>query len=664
MPHARVRWSLAVSVPVFAVLVPLLSCASSGAERPASLMKGDGGVDTLVTPKETFKGKIVYADGSQVRMETDRGITVIPTATIVNAHLTAETERRWFPRAGASPEVAPPSTDAPSSSSWYRRHDSKVAVREELIDWHYDHDAAAACIGREALKHLEATPELVLHAPPGGKVVFHDFRNYGYHAHAWPKGLYQASPDSPGLAIPIPEKDAPTALAFVSFAAEYSTLEKHSKSSWVPPDVIYALLKGAEGRDQALRQQLFAGGGPSTTALGHLTAFALPKDLESFYIYLADDEKKSHAKVLAGTFAVFGTAILEPSAVIAVHDADGSLSARILNVPYPPKGERPAPLSICTGTPEDAVPLTTLPNLPPRMDLVLPESAPRTKADLWIHAHDAASELPQRLLVVHGTGVSTAADTVVQEQSPLTAENAAVKVTIDVSAGRKEEDYPVCAWATVKRTYAWKTTGGRFAPGSVLARPAAPSSIRTTRVIRMAPSSHAIPLRFVGPNPPAASSGGSAPVLGSGFADGMARDALLRDAGTLFNPVITTPLGTSGGSTSNNMNVTIIVPPPSTTGSLGGSAAPNLSGQYLRTWGTSNVGLLPGGPGGAYGNTIGTNNALTGVYKSPSGATVYDPNAPGAWNYYSDPSSQGATSISLDPITGRPNIPISRRNRP
>lgn len=619
-------------------------------------MEGDSTPDTIyLTNREVVKGKILSETSTDVTVEKENTVAVINRGAIYNIEYSKDS----YNRKSAPPLQAAESTgQRRPASTWFPRAAAGQAISQTEITWSNDHEIKS-CVGPALADAFHRFPEIRLFVPLGGKVTFHDNRKWGYHAHVAAKGMLKAE-GRPGLTLPVPqhEGEIPESVTFVSPSQEMKTADGAERSSYAIPDAIHAILKPISQAQATLAVQPFAGGRPVKTKNGELWAFGLPRNASTWYLYLQDDAGASHAKLLGSTFAAFGDTVLAPDNVIDVQTADGAVAGRVLVLPFPEDAaaDGAAAVTVCTGPREDPSVLVTLP-LPPRQVVVSPHHPPALKADVWVQHYDVSNNVPQNLIVAHGTGRPTA-DVTLQARE-LTADTPDERIKLDFTS-KKEESFPLVAWIYARRTYAWKTSGGYLPAVAPLAVPAGPELQKLVRVKHSLPLSHVLPLCFQGPKPFAAEpvQRGIDPSTGmvAGMSSALIHDAFGRQGGNLTQHIAPSAVSQSapaqGGGFNNTTNVTVVVPPQTGGiggvpgfGSLGGNGlggmgggvyphAPSVppAGTYL-----SSVPGWPGGvsPGsamirnpGAAMPVSGYTDPNTGRYYNTQGQTVYDP----AWN--------------------------------
>src|SRR5204863_4235830 len=139
--------------------------------------------------------------------------------------------------------------------------------------------AFAECVGPALAKAHQDLPDLRLFAEPGGAIVLHDPKQWGYHAHL-PGGVLRIPAGKPGLSIDLPKDEAalPEQVSFVSPAQEIRAGDGEGRASYALPDAISAVVKPLSAAEPLLSVQPFAGGKPAATANGSLWAFTLPRN--------------------------------------------------------------------------------------------------------------------------------------------------------------------------------------------------------------------------------------------------------------------------------------------------------------------------------------------------------------------------------------------------
>ncbi len=674
---AAARSLLALSITLLIAGVGCRAGQQASWKDSTQPMAGDDEKDVLyLTSRETIQGKLVGWDRNTHHIQEDGrpGVTEIPTSSVVRRYLSPASRERL----AASAEDPAAAAAAPSRASrWFRTPGGPANETPGLIDWTYAH-SPEECAGK-LLPSFRKRPDFFLFLPPGGSLVLTETRSSLFHIHGFPSGIYLPEPGQPSLKLSIPEaeKDLPEGYLLTSTAAELKGPEVDPKRTFIPSDHISVGVRPLSARAMLLSQP-FAGA-PIKTSLGEGSFFAIGKDAQSFFVYILDDEKGSHAKVLPKTFAAYQDVVLQAAWTLDIKLPDGNTIGRVLNVPYPPQlpSDSKAAITIYSGDPEKSPTVLAAVNLPPRASLVLPPKPPKTKAEVWVHAHDAVKEIPEDLFVSYGTGLPKDGATVLEYPDLLAKSAIDQKVTIDFADTKKEEDYPFPVWLWVRRVAHWKTTGGRLEilPSTAVANPQ-PIKLRRTAVV--SGLSHLIPLSFQGPKPPTAQAqSGTDPAvaaMGSGFLNGLARDAMAMEAGgnpTSFTNNVGQGLpgggtGASGTPVENSLTVNVTVPPPSGSfgsvsgmESVGGSAQP---GVFMSRTPGYNGGPTPNPWGlGAYG-PVGT--AVGNQRYDYQGRPVNDGSA--SAQSWLNQQQQGGGSSTADMsvrLPGGLNYPV-RRSRP
>ena len=653
-------------------------CATNGPAPTGGLpMAGDRPDDVIhLANGEEVRGRIVKETPSEVSVERAGRVAVISRGAIYNIEYSKESYvartapplRRAEPVAGSRAPV----------SSWYPRKDGRERVEQTEILW-FDRHPLASCMGPKLSAAIMSAPELTLFAPPGGRLVFHDPRLWGYHAHLFAPSAFHKPVEKPGLEIAIPEAAAelPESVAFVSPAQEMKSGEDPERMSHAVPDTIYAKLAPSAHASAMLASQLFAGGKPAETPNGRLWAFALPRS-DQFFVYLYDGEGR-HGPLLKTAFAAYGDTILSADAVIDMEGPDGTILGRVLVVPFPDEvsadGPAPEPVTIYAGPTQDPTLVSSVP-LPPRHSVQLPPRPPSTRADVFVNYYEVSQDIPAESLIAYGSERPT--DEVTIAPRTLTPEDRTRHLEMDLS-DLKPERFPAVMWLMVRRTYLWRETGG-FLPSAAPVPPLVPAEpIRLVRVKKSDPIPHVMPILFSGPRVPTPGTGPARvdPALNvaGGMADSLFRSALAREAGNV-NTTINAPhlssVPTNGsgpgktagkGSLSNTTNVTVVVPPHQSAGAglLPGASVPP-SGIFLSSPnGPSAAGPLRGGGKGIFGPT-GTHIQETGIYRDAAGNVVYDPRHPGLWSG-SGGEPDGLSSHRLSGIDSFGRVIFSRRTR-
>ena len=659
------RWAV---LAVFGM--SMTACAGSPA-RPAALMEGRGTEDVVrLTNGEVVKGRIIEETTRSVVVERDERVMTLPRAAVYSIDYSKES---WRER-NASLKAAEPAVEGPRpATSWYARAHPAEQVEQTEVLW-FDGHPLDECVGAALAKAHEDAPDLRLFVEAGGKVVLHDPRRWGYHAHAFPGGFHRPGA-TPGLSIDLSKKDAelPTALAIVSPSQEMKSQEA-PRGSYTPPDAVYAVVKPLAAAEGTLAVQPFAGGKPVETRNGTLWAYTLPRNAQQFYLCLLDPAKR-HGETLKAAFAGYGDTILAPDLVLDSVGADGTVVGRTLVLPYPDgisaDGPAPEAVTVYAGPTQDPARVAAA-ALPPRLSMQMPSKACSTKATILMSSFEVSANVPQTLVTAWGTGRPSAGDIHLAAKE-LTAKEADQLVKIDVS-GLGEERFPAVAWFYHRRTYFWKSTGGYLPPAGPGA-PRMPAPAKLTKVKKSEAIPHVLPILFTGPRVEIASAPAAAatPVMVSGgMSTSLMADSFAREAGgsavnaltsNLAAPAAGAPAGAAGQGVSSVTNVYITSPSHAPAGGMGDAgSAGGLSSK------TSPAGMYmsqtPGWPGGPTPNPwglgafgpVGTERA--GVYRDNRGNVVYD-SATGT----SSSQQTGIGSVGLDAITHSPTVTFTRRNR-
>jgi hypothetical protein len=621
-----------------------------------------------LTNGDVVNGRIVEETPSHVMVERDQYVSAHPRSTVYSIDYAKE---RYLERTQPlRPAEAAPASARPATS-WYPRADARDRVDQTEVLW-FDGHSLAECLGPQLSKAHQDFPDLRLFADPGGKIVLHDPRKWGYHAHLQPGGFARPA-EKPGLSIDIPRDEAswPDAVAFVSPAQEMKAGENGERSSYAVPDAVYAKVKPVASAEAILAGQPFAGGRPVETRNGTIWAFALPRSSRQFFVYLLDPGKK-HGESLKSAFAAYGDTILAADLAIDTVAADGVTVGRVLVVPFPDgisaDGPAPEPVTVYTGPAQDPTRIAAVP-LPPRQSVQVPPRAPSTQATVLVSHYEVADSVPQSIVIAYGTGRPTKDVTLVGRE--LTSKQPDETVRIDLSS-LPEDRFPAVCWFYQRRTFAWRSTGGHLPKIPPLSVP--PSEPRKLeRVKKSDPIPHVLPILFHGPKPDGARPGSADPAAGvaGGMASGLMQDALAREAGSSFFPTVSlspstsvTP-GTGGGSTGDVINQTylnVIVPPPSgVTGGVAGvsgssAAYPFGTALYTQPGWNSNVGYLRGGPSSPLNYTTGTRDPAGNYYNS-AGQQTFN-NAAAAQQYYGSSSNGNIQFVDQNSGAG---ITIRRR---
>jgi hypothetical protein len=612
------RWS------AVAGLLALAACGTPGGTLPPG---GAPGEDVVrLTSGETVRGRIVEEDARRVLVERDDRVLALPRGAVYSVDYSRES----FARA-RTPELraaGPASGPARPASSWIPRSSPSEAVAPSEVLW-FDAHPEEDCVGARLGKTLRELPDFRLYVEPGGRLELHDPRRWGYHAHLSPSG-FQRPLDKPGLSLAMPAAEAalPESATFVSPAQE---LKAGERMSFTPPDALRVELRPVSEADASLAGQPFSGARPSTTRNGSLWAFGLPRNPKQFVVWLLDPARK-HGEILKASFAGYGSAVLAPDLILDSVGADGVVLGRALVVPYPDgvpaDGPAAEAVTVYSGPVQDPTEVVRLP-LPPRTAIVAPPSAPSTRATVLVSHFDVSPRLPQA--AVSAWGLGRLSGEVQLELRTLTAKEADQVVKVDLGS-LPEDRFPAVAWLHVRRTYAWRSTGGRLLPAEPLLLPPPGARPKLGNVKRNDAVPHVVPLYFQGPKPAAGGSaaGETAVRVAGGMSEALLADALLRERGG--SAPAAAPGGDGGsGSYSNVTNLTVVVPPHDPAGGLmsAGPASPP-GGTYLSStpgWGgpAPVVNPISGQVlgSGVYGPLRGVERG--GVYLDTAGNVLYDP---------------------------------------
>lgn len=650
------------------VLLSAAACTGPGASgsppRSESLPSGKDSV--RLTNGEVIQGRILEESAGHVSVDTGDRVVACPRGTIYQVSYSAESYRART--APLKPALEKPRAAGDVPSTWYPRTGSRDLVEQREILW-YDAHPFKECVGEALAAECLRIPELTLFAEPGGKIVLHDPKRWGYHAHVFAGDRLHKPAGKPGLAIEVPKEEAqlPDAVAFVSPSQEMLSGDDAKRASYAPPDALYARVRSVTQAAAMLAAQPFGGGKPQATPTGKLWAFALPRNSSQFAVYLFDAERR-HGEILKGAFAAYGDTVLAADFAVDVVGADGVTIGRVLVVPFPDglsaDGPAPDPVSIYAGPAQDPSPVTTVP-VPPRQAIQLPARAPSTRADILVSHYEVSRGVPETIVLAHGVGRPSAGVKVVARE--LTPEKPDEVLKIDLAA-LPEDRFPAVVWLYQRRTFAWRNAGGYRPQVAPLQNPA-PRGGPLTKVKRNAAIPHVLPLYFQGPKQVATT---VAADPGAGVAGGMAsalmQDALAREAGSMLpsislNPSATVPSGGSGSPIVNQTYLQVTVPPPGGIGGPAGGLVPPVAGSYLN--------YHPGGYGSVTDRSViqgdpfaplapqGHRDAA-GNYWSRSGQQVLN-NSSESRNYYGG-SSLGELQF-VDPDTGA-GVHFKRRSGP
>lgn len=555
-------------------------------------------------------------------------------------------------------------------SSWYPRFSQQERMDQTQVTFFDPHPwtGGGSCTGALA-KTLEENPEFVLFGEPGGKVVLHDPKKWGYHSHAFPGDTLQRPVKEPGLKIEL-AKELPQSLAFVSPASLQQSPDHPNRTSYAIPDAVYAKVRNLSAAEATLSSQLFAGGAPRETSSGALWAFSLPRNDRQFWVYLFDGERK-HGKILSQAFAAYGDAILLPDLMIDMLASDGTLVGRVMLLPLPESlsadGPAPQPVSILTG--KDAAVLTTVP-VPARQAIVLPPKAPSTKADVYINFYEVSQTVTEKIIVAYGIGAPDKKDVTVKTRA-LTQAESDEHVKIDASS-LPADQFPSVAWLFFRRSFAWRDGG--FRPEiQPISAPMLRGKAPTKTISNYARIPHTLPILFVGPDPGKSDENSllDSPVVG-GMANSLLSDALQREAGLVLQGLSTlADIGNAadrpkdkGDSVTSVTNVYITIPPH--TGVTDGGVTSTMPGGRSLYYTDKNYGQGTVNPFLSPDKSWGQGKFGGYNVMDPSGTTysrhkevIYDP-ATGSSTYSGSSSGTQGSSLDIsgagiDPLTGNLN---------
>ena len=605
----------------FVVWALLAACAGGpGPADPAA--RGTPGTasppDAIrLTSGEVVRGRIVEENARQVLLEREDRVSLYPRSVVAGIDYSKEGWRARSER--LRPAESPASVPPPSS--WYPRAEAGEGMRHEEVLWYAKHPLEE-CLGPALAGSLRRFPEIRLFAVPGGRIVLQDPRKWGYHAHVWPGDRLEKPAGKPGLAIPVPEKvsEIPEAIAFVSPAQEIRSLEVPERSSYAVPDALYAVILPVDQADGMLAGQPFSGGRPASTRNGSLWAFTLPRNSSHFLVYLLDAERQ-HGEILKSAFVACGDTVLAADLMIDVEAPGGAVVSRVLVVPFPDglsaDGPAPEPLVVCSGPTQDPTAVVSL-GVPPRQAVQLPARPPSTRADILVSHYEVSQEVPQSLILAHGTGRPTSGVALVERE--LTPQTADEVVKIDLSS-LPEERFPAVVWFHHRRTFAWRTAGG-FLPRVPRQDLPVPAEVKLSRVKRGEPIPHVLPIYFQGPRPRAAVSAvpGAAAGVAGGMSGALMQDALAREAGRGLSGLTTSlaPTAAVGGGGSGMTSVTnVYITSPTHT--------PVLEDVYPKSPPAGRYMTKTCPPGEYMGPPAGLFDPKTGCYYDHAGQLLWDP---------------------------------------
>ncbi len=617
-------------------LALLGACTTAGRGPAPHAGNGDTreAQDTVrLTNGDVVQGRILEDGGRQVVIERETVVSTYPRGAIFSIDYAKE---RWQERRAPLQMPETPTDTARPATTWIPRTDPRDPLQQTEVLFHDTH-AVVDCLGSGLAKTHQELPDLRLFVEPGGKILFHDPKQWGYHAHL-PGGALRIPAGKPGLSIDLAKDEAalPESVAFVSPAQEIKAGEGEGRSSYALPDAVFAALKPLSLADTLLSVQPFAGGKAAATPNGSLWAFTLPRNARQFFVYLYDPTRK-HGEILKASYVAFGETILAADLMIDVVGVDGLALGRVLVVPFPENlsadGPAREPLTIFAGPLKDPTLVTTL-ALPPREAIQLPSKASSTKADVLVSHYEVSNSVPQAVVLAHGLGRPNKDVTIVTRG--LTPADPDLIAKIDVSA-LPEERFPAVAWLYQRRTYVWKTTGG-YLPRVPVAEVPPRREARLAKIRKSEAIPHVIPLLFVGPKPRPAVDRGLDPAaqVAGGMASGLLREGLSRGSSVtqtiapVAGPSVAPAAAESGGV--SNVTYVVITSPPHTPGAelAPMSTSPSaLYGQHYSSYGTGGTMFAapgsPGtGPGGFVMQPTGSQDLLTGATYG-SGGVIYNP---------------------------------------
>ncbi|HVE41338.1 MAG TPA: hypothetical protein VNM14_15705 [Planctomycetota bacterium] len=609
-----------------AILVALASCSTAARSAPTVAMDGRENEDALrLSNGEVVRGRIVEETARQVVIERENVVSTYPRAAIFSIDYSKD---RWNERRQPLLSSDTPAASSRPSSTWLPRTDPREPIQQTEVLFHDSH-ALVDCVGPALAQAHQDLPDLRLFVEPGGKIVLHDPKQWGYHAHL-PGGALRIPVGKPGLSIDLPKDEAalPETIVFVSPAQEIKAGDGDARTSYALPDAVSAVIKPISIAETMLAIQPFAGGRPLTTPNGPLWAFTLPRNSRQFFVYLLDRTRK-HGEILKASYVGFGDTVLAADLIVDLIGADGVALGRVLAVPYPDQlsadGPAREPLVVYAGPLKDPTAIATL-ALPPREAIQLPSRPSSTKADVLVSHYEVSPSVPQSSVLAYGVGRPTRDVTIVTRE--ITPKDPDQVVKIDLSS-LPEERFPAVLWLYQRRTFVWKTTGGRFLPGTPAEVPAL-GDVALAKLKRSEAIPHVIPLIFTGPKASSGGGRGLDPAAGvaGGMANGLLHDALSKEAGGLrsLTQTISSPAPSGDGGVSNVTYVYISSPPHSAAAELGGfggaasSATPG--GLYLNSAGGPAGGFAPAE---AYGNGGYAMRPSGSINSSGSGSVSYDP---------------------------------------
>src|SRR5436190_11237770 len=191
-------------------------CSTPARSAPPRAGTGDSkdGLDAVrLVTGETVTGRILEENGRQVTIERETVVSTYPRSAIFSIDWSKE---RWQERRAPLQTPEPSSESAKPAATWLPRTDPRDPIQQTEVLFHDTH-AFAECVGPALAKAHQDLPDLRLFAEPGGAIVLHDPKQWGYHAHL-PAGVLRIPTGKPGLSIDLPREESarPDSIAFVS----------------------------------------------------------------------------------------------------------------------------------------------------------------------------------------------------------------------------------------------------------------------------------------------------------------------------------------------------------------------------------------------------------------------------------------------------------------
>ena len=296
-----------------AMLALLGACSTPGRGSAPHAGAGDtrDGQDTVrLVNGDVVQGRILEDSGRQVVIERASVVSTYPRSAIFSIDYSKEA---WQDRRAPLQTPEAPADAAKPSTTWLPRTDPREPIQQTEVLFHDTH-AVVDCLGPALARTHQDLPDLRLFVEPGGRLLLHDPKQWGYHAHLT-GGALRIPAGKPGLSIDLARDEAalPETVAFVSPAQEIKAGDGDGRRSYALPDAVFAAVKPLSVAETLLSVQPFAGGKPAPTPNGALWAFTLPRNSRQFFVYLFDPTRK-HGEILKASYAAYGETIRRPRA--------------------------------------------------------------------------------------------------------------------------------------------------------------------------------------------------------------------------------------------------------------------------------------------------------------------------------------------------------------